>query len=41
VVLFSYGLATNYYSSGRPYRIRTCDTLIKSKKHDVPPSSLR
>jgi len=24
--------------SGRPYRSRTCDTLIKSKKHDIPPS---
>jgi len=22
----------------RPYRSRTCDTLIKSKKHDVPPN---
>ena len=22
----------------RPYRSRTCDTLIKSKMHDIPPS---
>jgi len=26
---------------GRPCRSRTCDTLIKSKKHDVPPSPSR
>ncbi|MFC2014321.1 tyrosine-type recombinase/integrase, partial [Chloroflexota bacterium] len=25
----------------RPYRSRTCDTLIKSKMHDIPPSPSR
>jgi hypothetical protein len=29
--LSSFGLASNYSASGRPYRIRTCDTLIKSQ----------
>jgi hypothetical protein len=26
---------------GRPYRSRTCDTLIKSKKHNMPRRSTR
>ncbi len=28
-----------FVMNGRPYRDRTCDTLIKSERHDVPPGS--
>ena len=34
-------LAKDEGLSGRPYRSRTCDTLIKSKKPDVPPRPSR
>ena len=27
-----------FIQRGRPCRSRTCDTLIKSKMHDIPPS---
>jgi pyruvate,water dikinase len=33
--------ASLFTNRGRPYRLRTCDTLIKSKKYDVPPRPLQ